>query len=698
MYGRVARVMGLIRTLLLISWVLPACALRSAWADPLDAGADAPGPDQDAPALSSGEVTADLRADARGADVIADADDALDVGAPPDAPAPAPASEPEVTVTTTAPEELPRRVVDYTLRATLDERAHVVNGEGTVRWTNRSRAPARELWFHLYLNAFRSADTYFMRGWGERETPPAQWGRIELSSLRGDDGADLLPRASHPADPPGDETQLRVSLPREVPPGASITLTLRWRSTLPSLIARTGFHGRFHMVAQWFPKLAVLEPDGRWASFPFHAHTEFYADFGRYDVTVEVPQGWPLGATGTREGAVTTRAGRDIHRFVADRVHDFAWTTWDAYRVRDARAGGLALRVMHAPGAEAEAQRVVELTEGMVPAFARRFGPYPYPNLTVVLPPRGAEEAGGMEYPTLITTVGFWWAPRRLRFEEYVTVHEFGHQYFYGLFASNENRWPFLDEGLCEYATARVMQDLYGPAGNTLDLPWLAPRLGPFAQSAASSAAITAPVPVTTAAPDYATYGRYGSHVYARTTSVLRTVERVAGAARFEAAMRAYAEAARFRHPTPDTLFDVLGAGLEDPTLRDWLRDALSAPAQVNYRVALVESARNADGTHRGRAVIDRIGAPALPVDVVLESASGERTWTRWDAQGTTLVIPYTGGAALHAARVDPEGRIALDGNRLDNARVATGDEASSLPLTARLAYWLGLALDMVGP
>jgi hypothetical protein len=685
-----------IASMMVASMALAGCALPSAWADPVDAGADAL--TLDARGETGTDAGSDLAEVSTGdgggaADAVGAAVDVTDAAV-----ADAVSPEPEVTVTTTAPVELPRRVVDYTLRATLDPVTHVVQGEGTVRWTNTSRVPARELWFHLYLNAFRGADTLFMRSWGERETPPTQWGGVEISALRLEDGTDLLPRASHPADPPGDETQLRVALPREVPPGAAVTLTLRWRSTLPSLIARTGFHGRFHMVAQWFPKLAVLEPDGRWASFPFHAHTEFYADFGRYDVTLDVPRGWTVGASGERAGAVTPRGDRDVHRYLAARVHDFAWTTWDAWRVRDAQAGGLALRVLHAPGAEGDAQRVVELTEGMVPAFARRFGAYPYPNLTVVLPPRGAEEAGGMEYPTLITTVGAWWAPRRLRVLEYVTVHEFGHQYFYGLFASNENRWPFLDEGLCEYATSRVMQDLYGPEGNLWDIPALAPRMGPFAQSAASSAAITAPVPVTTAAPDFATYGRYGSHVYARTTSVLRTAERTVGPWRFEAAMRAYAEAARFRHPTPDTLFDVLGPALGDDTTSAWLRAALESPAQLNYRVSLVESTRSADGTHRGRVIVDRAGGPALPVDIALENTRGERTWTRWDAREGTVVIPYAGPAALRAAWVDPEGRVALDGNRLDNARVAAGEARSSMPLVARVAWWLGLVLDTVGP
>lgn len=681
-------------------WVLPLVCLSGAvsraWADPLDGGAG------DASALDGAlDAAVDARPRAEeGADASGDSVPAGAVDAPVAADGPGVvALDPVVTVTTTAPAERPRRAVDYILRARLDERAHVVSGEGTVRWTNTSRVGTRELWLHLYLNAFRSADTYFMQGWGERDRTPSQWGSIELSTLRLEDGTDLLPRASHPSVPAGDETQLRVALPREVAPGESISVQMVWRSTLPELIARTGFHGRFHMVAQWFPKVAVLEDDGRWESFPFHAHSEFYADFGGYDVTLDLPRGWPVGATGERVGPVVSTTGsRDLQRFVADRVHDFAFTTWDQFRVRDTRASSVAVRVLFAPGAESDAQRVVELADGMIPAFAWRYGPYPYPNLTVVIPPRGAEYAGGMEYPTLITTVGAWWAPRRARGLEYVTVHEFGHQYFYGLFASNESRWPFLDEGLCEYATARVMQDLYGPEGTLLDLPWLAPRFGAWALGAASSAAITAPVPVSTAAADFATAGRYGSHVYSRTETVLRSLELSVGPARFAAAMRAYAEAARFAHPTPETLFSTLGGSLEAPAAEGFLRDAIERPARLNYRVSLVESARGADGVHRGRVVLDRVGGPALPVDVVLESSAGERRFSRWDAATPTVVLPYEGSSALRAASVDLAGRVPLDENRLDNARAAEDQRRSAAPLVARIAYWVALALDVVGP
>ena len=98
-----------------------------------------------------------------------------------------------------------------------------------------------------------------------------------------------------------------------------------------------------------------------------------------------------------------------------------------------------------------------------LPDFAGRYGRYPYEVLTLVHPPFSAAEAGGMEYPTFITTGGPWYGPPGLYEIEITALHEFGHQYFYGLIATNEDEWPFLDEGLNSYAEQLAMGAWLGP-------------------------------------------------------------------------------------------------------------------------------------------------------------------------------------------------------------------------------------------
>src|SRR6202000_3465090 len=92
-------------------------------------------------------------------------------------------------------------------------------------------------------------------------------------------------------------------LAQPVPAGGSVTLDMNFHSQLPRVIERTGYVGKFHLVGQWFPKIGVLEP--RWNVHEFHFNSEFYADFGEYDVRMTVPKDYVVGAVGEQQGDPT---------------------------------------------------------------------------------------------------------------------------------------------------------------------------------------------------------------------------------------------------------------------------------------------------------------------------------------------------------------------------------------------------------
>ena len=158
-------------------------------------------------------------------------------------------------------------VANYTLRAKLDPTTHTVHGEGTIVWRNASTKPVSELWMHLYLNAFKNQSSVFMRapiGGFRGSTIPGEWGTIDVTKLvlvDGDQRHDLKPLMELRRPNDQDETDARIPLPSEVPSEATITLEVEWDDKLPEVVERTGFAGSFHMVAQWFPKIARLEPD-----------------------------------------------------------------------------------------------------------------------------------------------------------------------------------------------------------------------------------------------------------------------------------------------------------------------------------------------------------------------------------------------------------------------------------------------------
>ena len=580
-------------------------------------------------------------------------------------------------------------VASYTMRASLDPATHTVWGEGTIRWRNASRIPQRELFVHLYLNAFKNDRTTYMR------TPASGFRGDALEAFGYNDvkrftvremGADVWPPPSERVTPgdPEDETDIRVPLPRDVAPGETITIDMAWESRLPSVSLRTGFSGSFHMVAQWFPKLARLEPDGRWAHFPFTRFSEFYSDFGSYDVTVDVPDAFILGATGVLEKE--TRAGGRVEaRYVQDDIHDFAFTAWDGFKVREADADGVAVRCLYPPGFERAAEVAVDSARFGLAHFGKAYGRYPYRTLTIVHPPTGAEEAGGMEYPTLITTGGPWFAPwSSARLIEAVTMHELGHQWFYGMVATDEHSWPFLDEGINSYAEAEALETLY-PHNSAIHAPGLEVSIPALYRVGA--AMVEHNDEVAQGSADFHTGGDYGALVYARAAAILHTLSRVYGAERVQQAIGRYTRRYRFEHPGPEhfiaAMAEVLGDGVAAT-----LRVALFERGWVDYAVHEISSspseeprgvfgepaspgaAPRANPTPwQGYALVRRRGTLTFPVTVELTAEDGTIQRVRWDARETAARIPYSGQSRLIAAVIDPDHRILLDANLRDNAR-----------------------------
>lgn len=578
----------------------------------------------------------------------------------------------------------PPPVASYTLRARLDEGSHTIHGEGTLRWVNTSRVGADELYFHLYLNAFKNTETLFNRSPFTRARSgrmPRAFGRIDIQSLRAREWADtdlLASMEPHSPGDPNDETDRRVQLPATVAAGEALTLDVTWTAVLPEILERTGHSRDFYFVGQWFPKLARLEAQGKWEHFAFHPHAEFYSDFGDYDVTLDVPAPMVVGATGHRESDVLEGGRRQV-RHRAENVHDFAWTAWQGFRERHERVLETDVHLLYPPGHERNAAVTLSTLRFALPHFGASYGPYPYRDLTVVHPPAHAGAAGGMEYPTLITTGGAWHASYWSRAVELVTLHELGHQWFYGLVATHEARWPFLDEGLTSYAESVAAEALFGPASAS-DVLGL--ELSADALRRASMQLVPHDAPLALPASEFVTFEELGALVYSKTTLLLRTVANVYGSEALNRALRSYAERFRFRHPQPDDFLQVLSETLGAAAAAS-VGAVILEGRGVNYvardlRTASLTEPRGlpspssdwqtAAGAFESRVNVFREGDLQLPVDVLLLTAAGERVTKRWSGEGRVEVMTHRGDSPVVSAVVDPGGKVLIEGSLLDNA------------------------------
>jgi aminopeptidase N len=335
-------------------------------------------------------------------------------------------------------------------------------------------------------------------------------------------------------------------------------------------------------------------------------------------------------------------------------------------------------------GYERAAEVELAAVSGGLREFGARYGAYPYAQLTVVHPPPIAAEAGGMEYPTLITTGGpAWLAALPVRPFEQVTLHELGHQWFYGLVATNENRWPFLDEGVTTYATSEVAEALYGEGEITSLVPLETAALDRF-----RAARVASHADVAAAAGDFATGSDYGALVYARTGTILRTIDRVWDGAAARAVSK-YARRERFRHPGPDALERAIEEEGGEAARR-FFHSAAFERGWVDFEPLPVANVARDEGGFVSEVVVRRAGTLVLPVEVALTKRDGSRELVTWDGEGDTHTFRVEGGSPVTAVRVDPALRVLIDDDKLDDGWVASPDDAA--PRTRALAASLSFA------
>ena len=632
---------------------------------------------------------------------------------------------------------LSNRVVSYSIDAELDPVKHTIAGKQTLTWRNRSAQPVCSIYMHLYLNGFEGAGSTFMTEKRASEsgfrsnvdTKDGEFGFIRLDKVRQGDAAATWTFVQPDGGPKTDRSVVRIDLPQPVAAGASTTLDIDFFDQLPRVVARTGYYGSFHLVAQWFPKIAVLELAGergatapRWNAHEFHLHSEFYADFGSYDVRITVPEGYTVGSTGVLDGAPVAKAGKVTHRYLQDDVHDFAWTADKRYakplvQTWNGPNGPVQVSVLYTPDYASNAQPVLQATIDSLKYFSDTLGGYPYKSVTAVIPPYGADEAGGMEYPTFFTADSTRQdAPGTLgRFAlDFVTVHEFGHGYFYGILASNEFEEPYLDEGMNEYWDQRMMtarkQDI------VLTNPWLKPfgigtRLTPFQMERLGASLGDPADPLGDNAWQRLSSGSY-STVYSRTATAMRQIEALVGTATMERAMKLYYARWKFRHPSTADLQAALAEGTGRPDIVNATFDAfVYGTGKVDDRVASIDSNEvlplpgymawkgkqvlvgskaidkavddlrkkwkkanpNAKDwqsafPYRSTVVVRRDGV-AVPQVLRVKFADGSQRDMPVTSTGSWQRFSFVGPAKAVSAQLDPDDLIRMDSNELNDSR-----------------------------
>lgn len=601
-------------------------------------------------------------------------------------------------------EQLSDRVAEYHIDVNLNETTRTLTGTESVTWTHPGTQPVSELYFHLYPNAFTSPDTTFMKESGGKlrgdSMPKDGWGSMKLTEVRTADGISLLHRLQYVQPDDGnakDQTLVKIRLPRPVQGGESTTIRINFEVQLPKVFARMGTAGNFVMAGQWFPKLSVYEPVGTrgrtsegWNLHQYHGNSEFYSDFGIFSVRINVPSSYIVAATGFPTKSAVTKTNRKIYQFYADDVHDFAWSASPDFVYAEEpfsspEVPGVRIKLYLDPAHKALKDRYFYAAKAALSSYSKWYGRYPYSTLSIVVPPASGNGAGGMEYPTLVTAFGA--ASESPGYElERTIVHEIGHQYFYGMIASNEFEEAWLDEGFTSYAEDKLMESAYG----------IQPSL-PIQASF-----VNKPATLPQESWKYGSSEIYTQNVYTRGKLVLLGIERQVGTPVMNKIMAKYSAKFRFKHPaTAD--FQKIVEQVTGRSWKDYFNQYVYSGQMANFSVdSITVNPIQQKGPSGGEpplyesvVKISRLGGTYPVVPVVFSFKDGHIVRKTWKGEEKQIVYKLKYKEPLAWAMIDPGYTLVLENKHINNYLKAEVEEKTgtrwNLGITKAVESLLGL-------
>lgn len=514
--------------------------------------------------------------------------------------------------------------VDYVMTVDFDVNTHQFTGKQKITYRNESGDTLTRAFYHLFFNAFQPNSVMDVRSRQLPDPDPRVKDRIQ--KLKPDEQGWhkilTLKQDGLPAKYVVEGTILEVELPKQILPGGTAVLEMEFQSQVPVQIRRSGRYsaeGVAYSMSQWYPKLCAYDEEG-WHPNPYIGR-EFYGDFGNFDVTISIDKRFVLGASGLLQnpqecGHGYEKSGLQLNlpagdklkwHFVAENVHDFAWGAdpnfaHDQLQVPD----GPLLHFFYKKN-----EKYTPTWKDFQPYMSRffvemnrRFGKYPYPQFTFY---QGGD--GGMEYPmfTLIT------GNRSLPSLVGVSVHEAIHNWFYGVLASNEAKYPWMDEGFTVYASEELMDFLFE-------------KNNPFHQQASYPNyhyldSIGRREVLCTHADWYLTNTSFSVSAYSSGAVFLNQLSYVVGKENFDKGMLRYFDEWKFKHPKPQDFIRVMekASGF---VLQWYLEQFVYSVNSIDYSLVSAEG----DG-QKTRVLLANLGTFPMPIDIMVELKNGDKQY-----------------------------------------------------------------------
>jgi len=588
------------------------------------------------------------------------------------------------------------KVTNYEMDVYYNDIDKKANCQQKLVWNNFSKDTINELRFYMYMNAFSHRNTTFLKdedskifGQDLETRKKEEWGYIYISNAVDETGTSLSNNMYYDQPDDGNEldsTVLVIPLKKPLLPGESANIEIDFTVKLPRTIVRAGYgKNGYALFVHWFPQPGVYEIDdqghGSWNCHQFFRSTEFYADFGDYEVSINLPKNYIIGATGCKINEKIT-SDRQKVTYHAHDVIDFGFVVYPHFDKYTYTHNQTEIEILMPSEHCAFAERYLDAIEKALDFMGDYLGKYPYPKITVIDPPVHTLNSGFMEYPMMITGASFYGIPKSIRTVESLVTHEFLHMYFMGVLASNEKEEPWLDEGFVTYFEDKIMDHYYGEKHSIINL--LGYHSGSAENTRIEYTTMDDPSVDAIATPGYEIQGPYKPIIYSKTATMLKTLENIVGEKVMQNTLREFFEEYKFKHPKEKDFRKICDKVLRESdldlaiTIDGFLQDALHTKKTIDFWVEEIEYRNNIAVVrcHKGSNF-------KVPVTIRVAFASGLIKNYEWNNNLEMFEIIVGVKDPIESIIIDPKFQIQLDLNFINNSYIinqdATKEKAASM-------------------
>lgn len=473
--------------------------------------------------------------------------------------------------------------VNYVIEVTLNDKEKTLDAFEKITYTNHSPDTLTYIWFHLWPNAYKNDRTALSDQLLENGDTRFYFSTKEERGYINRLDFKVNGATAKTEDHPQYIDVVKLILPQPLSPSQQITITTPFHVKLPFNFSRGGYDQNTFQITQWYPKPAVYDRDG-WHPMPYLDQGEFCSEFGSYDVRITLPQEYVVAATGELQNeeekewfkqsrylspnsdipinqipkkhkpvkvktkaksiilppnTIATAATKTL-RYKQDNVHDFALfanknfiVNYDTCKIAADKT--VDIYTFFTPDQKEIWKNSMQYCKDALRFYSNEVGIYPYNVLSAVQGPPSF--GGGMEYPT-ITVI----SPTDTRKNLDMTLtHEIGHNWFYGILASNERLHPWMDEGINTFYEYQYDNRKYEERNQLQELLFQTKAIRKTDQ------------PIETPAASFSALN-YQLIPYHKTAKWMRLLENKVGHAHFKKTMQQYYQQWKFRHPQPQDL------------------------------------------------------------------------------------------------------------------------------------------------